>query len=185
MAKETETTPLVGKMDLSLPDGSLVRIQPGPYGKGISVTPLGRPSARAAGKGRPPRPSTIELRERLAADHAAGRLRAASDYVDWVAARDPKASRTGLQQTVYRELRAFGAKPTGAGTARRRGKGPGGPRGRQPNPATLLLREKLGKDKEAGGLREPNVYIRWLVEKTDMGLKKVRPIVYRELRAAK
>jgi hypothetical protein len=188
MAKATSATPLAGKMTFTLPDGSLVRIQPGPYGKGISVTPLGHPAARSQGKGRPPRASTLELRERLAADHAGGRLRAASEYVDWVASRDPKASRAGLQQTVYRELRAFGAKGGGRRKAKGAagpgaGSGTGGTRGRAPNPATLLLREKLAKDREAGGVKEPTVYIRWLVEKSDLGLKKVRPIVYRELRA--
>ncbi|HUR62527.1 MAG TPA: hypothetical protein VM286_09220 [Candidatus Thermoplasmatota archaeon] len=190
MAKGTASTPLQGKMTFELPDGSLVRIQPGPYGKGVSVTPLGRPSGPSQGKGRPPRPSTLELRERLAADQAAGRLRPATEYVDWVAARDPKASRTGLQQTVYRELRAIGGGKVGNGRRKARaaaaggGAGAGkGPRGRAPNPATVLLRERLAKDREAGGVKEAAAYIRWLVEKSDLGLKKVRPIVYRELRA--
>jgi hypothetical protein len=177
MAKETGPLALTGKMDLSLPDGSIVRIQPGPYGKGLSVTPLSRAAPGASGKGRPPRPSTLELRERLAADKAAGKLRAARDYVEWVSARDPKAPRAGLQQTVYRELRALGG---ARGKRRRAGNGT---RGRAPHPATLALRERLAKDKEAGPLKEPAHYIRWLVERSDLGLKKARPIVYRELRA--
>jgi len=198
MAKE-KPAPMVldGKMDLALPDGSLVRIQPGPYGKGISVTPLDNPGGRGSsrrGKGRPPRASTLELRERLAADHAAGKLRAARDYVDWVAERDPQASRAGLQQTVYRELRAMGgtrAGRRGSSPGRRTGKRAGatgagagsGRRGRAPNPATVALRERLAKDKEAGTLREAAHYLRWMVERSDLGLKKARPIVYRELRA--
>jgi hypothetical protein len=177
MAKEAGPTPLTGKMELALPDGSIVRVQPGPYGKGISVTPLSRSVPGASGKGRPPRPSTLELREKLAQDKAAGKLRAARDYVEWVSARDPKAPRAGLQQTVYRELRAVG----GAAKGRRR-RGNGSSRGRAPHPATLALREKLAKDKDAGPLKEPAFYIRWLVEKSDLGLKKARPIVYRELR---
>ncbi|HUR63910.1 MAG TPA: hypothetical protein VM241_05470 [Candidatus Thermoplasmatota archaeon] len=176
MTKETKALSLTGKMDLALPDGSVVRVQPGPYGKGISVTPLSRSAPGISGKGRPPRPSTLELRQRLAADKAAGKLRAARDYVEWVAARDPKAPRAGLQQTVYRELRAAG----GAKGKRRKG---GATRGRTPHPATLALRERLAKDKEAGPLKEPGFYIRWLVEKSDVGLKQARPIVYRELRS--
>lgn len=175
-------TPLTGKLTLSLPDGSLVRIQPGPYGKGLSVTPLGRPGSPRAGggggKGRPPRPSTLELRTRLAADSSAGKLRAAREYVEWVAARDPKASRAGLQQTVYRELRAYGPRKR-AGRGR---KGAAAARGRAPNPATVALREKLDKDKAAGQLHDAAHYTRWLVEKADLGLKQARPIVYRELR---
>jgi hypothetical protein len=176
MAKPAAPTALTGKMDLSLPDGSLVRVQPGPYGKGISVTPLSR-AGPASGKGRPPRPSTLELRQKLAADKAAGKLRPARDYVAWVAQRDPKAPRAGLQQTVYRELRAVGAKG-------RRRRADGAPRGRAPHPATVALRERLHKDKEAGPLKEPAFYVRWLVEKADVGLKQARPIVYRELRQA-
>ncbi|HEX2066125.1 MAG TPA: hypothetical protein VHI93_04860 [Candidatus Thermoplasmatota archaeon] len=174
MGKETAPAALTGKMDLALPDGSLVRIQPGPYGKGISLTPLPRSRAEGSGKGRPPRPSTLDLRQRLAADKAAGKLRPASDYVQWVMARDPGAPRLGVQQTVYRELRAVG------GTARRKG---AGTRGRAPHPATVALRERLAKDKEGGGLKEPAYYVRWLVEKADVGLKQARPLVYRELRA--
>ncbi|MEA3204217.1 MAG: hypothetical protein QOI63_1897 [Thermoplasmata archaeon] len=177
MAKPSAPTALTGKMDLALPDGSVLRLQPGPYGKGISVTPLARATPGASGKGRPPRPSTLELRQKVAADKAAGKLRPAGDYVAWVAQRDPQAPRAGLQQTVYRELRAV------AGSKGRRRKA-GTPRGRAPHPATVALRERLSKDKEAGPLKEPAHYIRWLVEKSDLGLKRARPIVYRELRQA-
>src|SRR5688500_1958965 len=99
MAKATGRHPLTGQLDVEHPDSSIVRIQPGPYGKGISVTPVSRAAPGAYGKGRPPRPSTLELREKLAADKAAGKLRPARDYVEWVSARDPKAPRAGLQQT--------------------------------------------------------------------------------------
>jgi hypothetical protein len=175
-------------MVLSLPDGSRVRIQPGPYGRGISVTPLAGGAAATVskqGKGRPPRPSTLELRARLQQDAASGHLRRAREYVDWVAQRDPKASRQGLQQTVYRELRGVGGT---RGKRGRRGRGArapvkGGPRGRAPHPATVALRERLDKDKVAGALHDAAYYLRWVVEKSDIGLKKARPIVYRELRA--
>jgi hypothetical protein len=176
MTKTSGPTALTGKLDLALPDGSVMRVQPGPYGKGISVTPLTRAAAGHSGKGRPPHPSTLALRERMARDKAAGRLRSASEYVAWVSSQDPKAPRAGLQQTVYRELRVAG------GAKGRRRKAGGGARGRAPNPATLALRERLAKDRETG-LKERAFYVRWLVEKADLGLKKARPIVYRELRA--
>jgi len=59
----------------------------------------------------------------------------------------------------------------------------GGPRGRKPSTATTMLREKLAKDKDAKALREAAFYIRWLVDKANIGLKQAQPVVYRELRA--
>jgi hypothetical protein len=57
-------------------------------------------------------------------------------------------------------------------------------RGRKPTPESLLLREQLQEDKEAGGLRDASHYVRWLVAQrgVDKGLKQLRPTVYRELR---
>ena len=59
--------------------------------------------------------------------------------------------------------------------------------GRQPNTGTMLLRQKLAQDKEAGALRDATHYVRWLVDQpgANVGLKGARPIVYRELCNAK
>lgn len=181
--KPTHTMELEGVLELVLKDGTSVLVQPGPYGKGVSLVPV-RP--RVAGRsrreggtgkaGRPPRPSTIELRELLAKDAGSKKLQTASHYLEWLVGKEPKAKRTTLAQTVYRELRAVGGAPRG-----RRGKGDG-KRGRAPHPATVALREKLQKDKDAGQVKEASHYVKWVVDKSGLGLKQARPIVYRELR---
>jgi hypothetical protein len=176
-------------LEIALPDGSTAMLRPGPYGKGVSVavrpaaaagrTARGRAPGEGGQRGRPPRPSTLELRAMLQADAAAGHLKSSSEYIDWLVKQEPKAKRPTLQQTVYRELRAVGG---GRGRGRR-GKGDG-MRGRKPNAATVQLRERLQKDKEAGNLRDAAHYVKWLVEKASIGIKQARPIVYRELRSA-
>jgi len=191
MAADVQRIALDGVLELTLPDGSAVRVRPGPYGKGISVIPVGggaprtrTPRAPGTGsRGRPPRPSTVELRTMLAKDAGAGHLKDAVHYLDWLAGKEPKVKRTTLQQTVYRELRAVGGgRP--AGRRRKASSGEGGRRGRAPHPATVQLREKLAKDKAGGGLQDAAHYIRWLVDKANIGIKQARPIVYRELRGA-
>ncbi|MFO1532782.1 MAG: hypothetical protein ABR562_03650 [Thermoplasmatota archaeon] len=189
MAQPKSRIELTGPMDLALPDGSTVSIRPGPHGKGISIVPQGGAPRRAAGgtgrgRGRPPRPSTLELRVMLAKDAAAEGLQQSSHYIDWLVAKEPKVARTTLQQTVYREMRAVGA-PKAGRKGRKAARAGTGARGRAPHPATLLLREKLAKDGAAGALQAPAAYIRWVVDKADIGIRQARPIVYRELRAAK
>lgn len=59
----------------------------------------------------------------------------------------------------------------------------GGPRGRKPRASTVALRERLEQDKRAGKLREPSVYVKWLIDKDDeIGLPMARTVVYRELK---
>jgi hypothetical protein len=169
--------------DVELPDGSVYTLRPGPRGKGIAIQPHAAKRNRAAsqGPGRPPRASTVALREMLARDAGSGRLKVSSHYIDWLSAQEPKSKRTTLQQTVYREMRSVAPK---RGPGRRKG-GKGGQAGRQPHPGTVILRERLAKDRSGDGLQDASHYVRWLVDKANLGIKQARPIVYRELRAAK
>lgn len=109
MAKN-ERIPLKGPIELELQDGSVVRIQPGPYGKGVSVVPLKlkRPSAGpGSGKrGRKPRPSTVKLRQKLDRDAGRGAVRPAPEYVKWLVKEDDTISLVVARQVVYRERRA-------------------------------------------------------------------------------
>lgn len=188
MAQGTQRIELSDALELVLPDGSVITLKPGPRGKGLSIVQAGASAAPGRtggrGRGRPPRPSTIELRAMLEKDAAAGGVKEASHYIEWLVGQEPKVAPTTLQQTAYREMRAIGGAPrTGKGRKARAAGNGTGKRGRQPNDATVVLREKLQKD--AGALENATTYIRWLVDKADIGIKQARPIVYRELRAAK
>lgn len=95
-------------MDLSLPDGSAVRIRPGPYGKGIAVVNIRDHAFDSGldGEGRPgrkPRQSTIRLRHRLRDDKSKGGLQDNPHYVRWLLNQDPQISLPVARQTVYRE----------------------------------------------------------------------------------
>lgn len=99
---------LAGPVDVRLPDGSVYRIRPGPYGKGVAVALLHRTGgvARAGQRGRRPRPSTLALRDRMERDHAKdGTLRPAPEYVRWLLARDRDVGLAVARQVVYRERR--------------------------------------------------------------------------------
>ena len=113
MAKETQRIELTGNLELALPDGTVVRIRPGPYGKGISVVPLLPRAPRAGGarpggakRGRKPRPSTVKLREKLARDVKADNVKAPRDYVKWLLQQDDDVGLATARQVVYRERRA-------------------------------------------------------------------------------
>lgn len=104
-----ERIALDGALELELPDGAVVRVQPGPYRKGISVVPIhhGSNASRGNGKrGRKPRPGTVKLRQKLAKDAKANKVRAAKEYVKWLLAEDPEISLSVARQVVYRERRA-------------------------------------------------------------------------------
>lgn len=116
MARSSEVHPLKSPMVLQLRDGSLVRVAPGPYGKGIAIVPLtpaaptstATPVVREPGKrGRKPRPSTLALRERLDADHKAGKLRDPPSYVKWLIDKDDDIGLPMARTIVYRELKPF------------------------------------------------------------------------------
>lgn len=105
-----ETIRLQGPMMLELPDGSKVRIRPGPYGKGIAVIPVSEASKAAVPRqpgvrGRRPRPGTVALREQLTRDAKSGKLKENPFYVKWILQRDEGLSLAVARQIVYRERR--------------------------------------------------------------------------------
>lgn len=118
MPKPAEPIPLSTPLVLQLRDGSLVRVAPGPYGKGIAVVPLGgrtnggkRPARdvpREPGKrGRKPRASTVKLREKLEKDHKAGKIAEPPVYVKWLINEDEEVGLPMARTVVYRELKKF------------------------------------------------------------------------------
>ncbi len=111
---DEETVRLQGPIVLELPDGSRVRVRPGPYGKGIAIVPLenGQRASlpRQPGvRGRRPRPGTVALREQLSRDAKAGKLKENPHYVKWILQRDEGLSLAVARQIVYRERRRIGA----------------------------------------------------------------------------
>jgi hypothetical protein len=118
MARPAAPIPLTTPMVLQLRDGSLVRIAPGPYGKGIAIVPLGgrgngvrkpaRDGPREPGKrGRKPRASTVALRERLEKDSKAGKLSEPPAYVKWLIDKDEEVGLPMARTVVYRELKKY------------------------------------------------------------------------------
>lgn len=119
MPRQVSTVPLTGPLLLQLKDGSLVRIAPGPYGKGVAVVPIpsklprgASPAPRRRGptgapRGRKPRPSTVALRERLEKDHKAGKLLEPPQYVKWLIEKDEDIGLPMARTVVYRELKKY------------------------------------------------------------------------------
>ncbi len=105
---------LNGKLELSLPDGTSVVVQPGPYRKGISMTPVVPdqpkprriPTAPGTGKrGRKPRQVTVDLRDLLDKHLSKGAVKDPKYYVDFVLDNDDDISLAVARQIVYRERR--------------------------------------------------------------------------------
>lgn len=118
MARSDAPTALTKPVTFQLRDGSLVRIAPGPYGKGVAVVPLNArgqtprkaapDAAREPGKrGRKPRASTVQLREKLDKDHKGGKLLDPPTYVKWLVDRDDEVGLPMARTVVYRELKKF------------------------------------------------------------------------------
>ena len=117
--RATAPTPLTGPLVLQLRDGSLVRVAPGPYGKGIAVVPIavrvngrGRRAThdgpREPGKrGRKPRASTVALREKLEKDHRGGKISDPPVYVKWLIEKDEEVGLPMARTVVYRELKKY------------------------------------------------------------------------------
>lgn len=110
MAKDGDVVRLQGPLTLELPDGSQVKVRPGPYGKGIAIVPVNgttkASTPRQPGvRGRRPRPGTVALREQLNRDAKAGRLKDNPFYVKWILQRDEGLSLAVARQIVYRERR--------------------------------------------------------------------------------
>ncbi len=106
-----EPIKLTDGMLIELPDGTRVRLRPGPYGKGIAIIHVASGGKTPAGprvpgqRGRRPRPGTTALREQLARDAKARKLKDNQHYVRWVLARDDGLSLAVARQIVYRERR--------------------------------------------------------------------------------
>lgn len=118
MARTDNPVVLSKPVVFQLRDGSLVRIAPGPYGKGVAIVPLnarGQPNRRSApagprepGKrGRKPRASTVALREKLEKDHKGGKLSDPPVYVKWLIEKDEDVGLPMARTVVYRELKKY------------------------------------------------------------------------------
>jgi hypothetical protein len=99
---------------IRLQDGVVMRLAPGPAGKGLSITVVQQPRAgprkqpQERGKrGRKPRTGTLALRERLRSDHAAGQLAKGRDYVQWLQRQDAGIGLPLAKTIVYREMKKF------------------------------------------------------------------------------
>lgn len=119
MPRPVQTMPLTTPILLQLRDGSVVRIAPGPYGKGVAVVPIPQKQARNANptprrrgptgapRGRKPRPSTVALRERLEQDNKSGKLKEPPQYVKWLIEKDEEIGLPMARTVVYRELKKY------------------------------------------------------------------------------
>jgi hypothetical protein len=167
--------------------GNGVRIQLSPAGAMGAPAPIASVPPRK-GAGRPPSAATLALRQAMAKDAHGGHPRTRADYLGVLkgAGGPPSPNAAGI--IVNREAkRAFG-RPLGRGKGASKGVRKGARRGgRQAFPATAALRTKLTEDAAKGDLRDAPYYVRWVVDQpgVKMGLKQARPIVYRELRAAR
>lgn len=186
MARKMGATTLRVTGPVVLDWGNGVRIQISPAGIAQADAPAS-PARKAAG--RPPSPATLKLREAMQADAQGNGPRPRAEYLELLKTAGGPASENAAGIIVNREAKRTFGHPLGRGKgkAARRG-GAGGRRGgRQASPATAALRAKLQADKADGGLRDPPHYVRWLVDQpgVKLGLKQARPVVYRELRAAR
>lgn len=118
VSSSRQRIPLDDGIEFTLRDGSVVRIAPGPYGKGVAVIPIlsrgNRPpttsnstSPEVGKRGRKPRASTVELREKLEAESARGVLGEPPHYVQWLLERDAQVGLAMARTIVYRELKKY------------------------------------------------------------------------------
>ncbi|MCA1820042.1 MAG: hypothetical protein LC620_08360 [Halobacteriales archaeon] len=154
------------------------------WGNGIrfQLTPLLEAASASEGgkrRGRKPNPATQAVIDAMQADAAKGAPRSRAEYLSILEEAGHKGTATAGIIIAREAKRAFGHT---LGRAKETGRGGGG---RKASPLSAQLREKLQQDKAGEGLRDPAHYVRWLVDKSNLGLKRVRPVVYRELRAAK
>ena len=181
-------------MELETSSGQVFRIKPVQGGRGVAVFPVLPKEAkprkpRVGGAGRPPLPSTLRLREKLAEDAASGGVREPAAYVEWLLSEEKGIKPGTAKQRVYKERTDFlathpGAKAKAKKVAKKATPKKGGRRGRKPSPALQKLRAKLEKDAAAGNLKDPKKYIDWVLKQDkDIGLKSARTMVYRERNA--
>jgi hypothetical protein len=100
------------ELEVELPAGSVVKLRPGPYKKGIAVVPISSggagPNANGTGggrSGRKPRAGTVRLRGRLQKDVQQSSVQKPKVYVEWLMGIDPGLSVSSARQIVYRERR--------------------------------------------------------------------------------
>ncbi|MGB1585979.1 MAG: hypothetical protein ACPHID_02905 [Thermoplasmatota archaeon] len=153
---------------LVMPDGGRYLIQRGRQNKGISLLPV--EDQETYGKGRPPNPSTVRLRERIARDAEAGQLEEPKVYWEWLVQHDPRITVSSAKQITYRELRPFRSdKPSR--------------RGARLLPSTAALRALMEKHHGKGGLKTAGHYTKWLSDR-DPGRSEtaISQTVQREMR---
>lgn len=169
-----------GPIVIEWPDGTRIRI--GPAAGTVAAVALTLPKGKA---GRKPSPATATLISAMSDDARAGRQRSRAEYLETLVAAGHTGSAASAGMIVNREAkRTFGG-PLGRGKKKAKKGRRSGAGGRQPSPATMVLRARLQADKANGQLLEPGRYVRWVVDQpgVKLGLKQARPIVYRELRA--
>jgi hypothetical protein len=187
MARRAQPTTLHINGPVTLDFGKGIRILLSPAGRDAARAPRGDvPADKSTGRpGRKPSPATLQLVAAMQEDAAKGNPRTRSEYLDVLREAGYTGSAASGGAIVARE-----AKRILGGLRRRGARGPStgaGKRGRQPSRATQLLRERLASDRAGNGLKDAAAYVKWLVDQpgVKMGLKQARPIVYRELRAAR
>lgn len=169
-----------GPVMLEFPDGTRVRIDPAKAPK-LAKEPVGRP-------GRPLSPATVTMKAAMERDHRAGKMRDRAHYVGILREAGHQSSEASANLIVSREAkRVFGKNLHRQKGLKRARKAGGGKRGRRASHETELLRAKIAADKGSGGVKESRQYLAWLMDQpgVTLGLKQARPIVYRELRAAR
>lgn len=183
-------TPSVLKLTgpITLDWGNGVRITLSPAGieaeGAIQAASLGRPRGRP---GRKPSPPTQALIAAMQSDQKNGITRSRSEYLAVLRDGGHNGSEDSGGIIVNREAKRIFGHSLGRRTDSNRRAFQGGKRGRGPAPATVLLRKKLQADKATGSLRDAKHYLGWLMDQPGLkiGLKPAKPIVYRELRAAR
>jgi hypothetical protein len=124
----------------------------------------------------------------MQADAAADKQRSRIEYLEVLRAAGHKGSDNSGGLIINREAKRVFGKSLGRQKGLKRQVSKGGKRrGRGPASETVLLREKLQADKASGSLRDAKHYLGWLMDQpgVKIGLKPAKPIVYRELRAAR
>lgn len=138
------------------------------------------PPKMASRPGRKPSPATQTVIAAMKED--GGKPRSRADYLAMLRRAGHRGSDHSAALIVNREAKRIFGRPLG------RARSPEPVRrtpGRQASPATTMLRAKLADDRQRGGVAPAKTYVRWLVDHADVGIRKARPIVYRELRAVR
>ena len=127
----------------------------------------------------------MTLKSAMEKDHRAGKVRDRSYYLEVLRGAGHTSSLASANLIVNREAKRIFGKSLGRPKGLRRAKTARGvARGRRPSHETELLRPKMAADKAMGKLLDGRQYLAWLMEQPGVtrGIKRARPIVYRELR---